>query len=113
MVTMSPSTERAVDAWAGNVLRLARAKKGMSQRELARAAGVPPSTIAKIESGQRQPTHPTLAKILASVGLALTTRLEPYDDHDDVLWSRDQQRSDEERSAVRAEQERVFARSDS
>lgn len=110
MTTMSPATEHAVWVWAGNVLRLARAKKGLSQRELAAAAGVPPSTIAKIESGQRQPTHPTLAKILASVGLALTTRLEPYDDHDDVLWERDQRRSDAQRVAAVAEQKQVFAR---
>ncbi len=105
---MSPSTRNAVESWAGNVLRLARAKKGLSQRELARTAGVPASTIAKIESGQRQPTHPTLAKILASVGLALTTRLEPYDDHDDVLWARDQRRSEHQRAAVKAEQLDVF-----
>jgi transcriptional regulator with XRE-family HTH domain len=110
MATMSPATERAVQAWAGNVLRVARAKKGLSQRDLARAAGVPPSTIAKIESGQRQPTHPTLAKILASVGLALTTRVEPYDDHDDVLWAGDHERSAEQRAAIAAEQERVFIR---
>jgi transcriptional regulator with XRE-family HTH domain len=109
MATLGPATERAVQAWAGNVLRVARAKKGLSQRDLARAAGVPPSTIAKIESGQRQPTHPTLAKILASVGLALTTRLEPYDDHDDVLWADDQKRSGEQRDAITAEQQRVFS----
>jgi transcriptional regulator with XRE-family HTH domain len=107
---MTPATERAVQAWAGNVLRLARAKKGLSQRDLAQAAGVPASTVAKIESGQRQPTHPTLAKILASVGLALTTRLEPYDDHDDVLWDREQRRSEEQRTAIAVEQQRVFAR---
>jgi hypothetical protein len=51
-----------------------------------------------------------LAKILASVGLALTTRVEPYDDHDDVLWAGDQERSAEQRAAIAAEQERVFIR---
>lgn len=110
---MSSSTQSAVDAWAGNVLRLAREKKCLSQRELARAAGVPPSTIAKIESGRRQPTHPTMARILASIGLALTARLEPYDDHDDVLWLHDQQRSEEQRAAIIAEQQRLFIQVDS
>lgn len=93
MAQMSPATERAVQTWAGNVLRLARAKKGLSQRDLATAAGVPASTIAKIESGHRQPTHPTLARILASIDLALTTRIEPYDDHDDVSWEREHRRN--------------------
>lgn len=97
MAQMSPATERAVQSWAGNVLRVARAKKGLSQRDLAAAAGVPASTIAKIESGHRQPTHPTLARILASIDLALTTRIEPYDDHDDVLWDRTQRRNAEQR----------------
>lgn len=64
-------------AWAGTVLRIARAKKGVSQRELAAAAAVPPSTIAKIESGHRQPTYPTLAKILASIDFGLTVQLVP------------------------------------
>lgn len=97
MAQMSPETERAVQSWAGNVLRQARAKKGLSQRDLAAAAGVPASTIAKIESGHRQPTHPTLARILASIELALTTRIEPYGDHDGVVRERDQRRSASQR----------------
>jgi hypothetical protein len=35
------------------------------------------------------------------------------DDHDDVLWERNQQRSGEQRTAIAVEQQRVFARTDS
>ena len=89
------------------MLRVARAKTGLSQRELATKAGVPHTTIAKIESGARQPSHPTMAKILAAVDLSLSTRLVPYDDHDDVLWEQDQRRSDAERAQIAAKQARL------
>jgi transcriptional regulator with XRE-family HTH domain len=107
MAEIGPRTQRSIDAWAGNVLRVARAKTGLSQRELAAKAGVPHSTIAKIESGARQPTHPTMANILAAIDLSLSTRLVPYDDHDDVLWEQEQRRSAAEREHIRTELARL------
>ena len=107
MAVISPRTQRSIDTWAGNVLRVARAKTGLTQRQLATKAGVPYSTIAKIESGTRQPTHPTMAKILAAVDLSLSTQLVPYDDHDDVLWEQEQRRSPAEREDMQAEQARL------
>src|ERR1700757_475882 len=103
-------TQRSIDAWAGNVLRVAPAKAGLTQRQLAAKAGVPHSTITKIESGERQPTHPTMAKILAAVDLSLATRLVPYDDHDDVLCDQQQRRSVAERAQIPAEQLRQIAK---
>ena len=100
MAVIGARSQRSIDAWAGNVLRVARAKTGLSQRELAAKAGVPYSSIAKIEAGARQPTHPTIAKILAAADLSLSTHLVPYDDHDDVLWEQDQQRSTQERAEI-------------
>lgn len=47
----------------------------MSQRELARAAGVPQSTVATIESGQRQPSVAMLERLLEAAGFHLETRL--------------------------------------
>ena len=82
---MGPTTSRHVDRLAGNVLRLARARAGLSQRELAEAAQVPQSTIARIESGTRQPSLPLLARILAAVDLELRIRVADYDAHDDIL----------------------------
>jgi transcriptional regulator with XRE-family HTH domain len=104
---IGPRSQRSIDAWAGNVLRVVRAKTGLTQRELAKKAGVPHSTIAKIESGTRQPTHPTMAKILAAVDMSLSARLVPYDDHDDVLWEQEQRRSAAERARIAAEQARL------
>jgi transcriptional regulator with XRE-family HTH domain len=107
MAVISPWTQRSIDTWAGNVLRVVRAKTGLTQRQLAAKAGMPYSTIAKIESGARQPTHPTMAKILAAVDLSLSTQVVPYDDHDDALWEQEQRRSPSERQQMQAELARV------
>jgi transcriptional regulator with XRE-family HTH domain len=82
---MGPTTARHVQRMAGNVLRLARLERGWSQRRLAEVAGVAHSTVARIESGAVQPSLPTLARLLAAADLELRLRVEPYDDHDDVL----------------------------
>jgi transcriptional regulator with XRE-family HTH domain len=76
---------RATELVAGSLVKLARIKRGLSQRELARCAGVPSATIAEIETGRRQPSWPLLCRILAGADLMPTVRLADYDDHDDVL----------------------------
>lgn len=85
MATLGPTTARYVDRLAGNLLRRARAEKDLTQRELASVAGVPQSTVARIESGTQQPALPLLARILAAVDLEPRIALAPYDAHDDVL----------------------------
>ncbi len=82
---MGPTTFRHTERWAGNLLRSARAKKGVSQAQLAALAGVPRSTVERIEAGTRQPSLITLSRLLAAVDLEMRIRLEDYDDHDDVL----------------------------
>jgi transcriptional regulator with XRE-family HTH domain len=84
---------------AGNLLRIARARTDMSQRELAEAARVPQSTIARIESGARQPSLPVLARILAAIDLELRIKLEPYDAHDDLLDAQGARLTTEQRAA--------------
>jgi len=79
---MGPTTTGHVERLAGNVLRIARARAGLSQRELAEAAHVPQSTIARIESGTRQPSLPVLARILAAIDLELRITVADYDAHD-------------------------------
>lgn len=81
---------------------MARAKRGWTQRQLADAAGVPQSTIGRIESGAMQPTLPLLDRIIVSTDLELRTRLEAYDDHDDVLDSLDAGLSSDQRAAAEA-----------
>jgi transcriptional regulator with XRE-family HTH domain len=88
MAVPGPTTQRHTERLAGNLLRLARAQRGWSQRQLAEAAGVPVSTVARIESGTRQPSLVTISRLLAAADLELRARLEPYDDHDDVLDAR-------------------------
>jgi transcriptional regulator with XRE-family HTH domain len=82
---MGPTTRGHVDRLAGNILRIARVRVGLSQRELAEAAHVPQSTIARIESGTRQPSLPLLARILAAIDLELRITVADYDAHDDIL----------------------------
>lgn len=61
---------------AGELLRQARAEKHLSQRGLATMAGVPQSTVARIEGGRMQPSLPLLYRILGAAGLKPRTVLE-------------------------------------
>jgi transcriptional regulator with XRE-family HTH domain len=49
-------------------IRSARQRAGLSKRELARRAGTSPASIVLYESGAREPTVPTLQRILAATG---------------------------------------------
>ncbi|NDL55655.1 helix-turn-helix domain-containing protein [Phytoactinopolyspora mesophila] len=60
---------------AAGLVAAARAKRGVSQRELARAAGVPQSTVAAVESGRRQPSVAMLERLLNAAGFDLDARL--------------------------------------
>jgi transcriptional regulator with XRE-family HTH domain len=70
---------------SGSLLRLARRQTGLSQRQLAAQAGVPQSMIAAYEMGRREPTMPTLLKLINAAGLDLRLQLAPLEDHDRVL----------------------------
>ncbi len=85
MATMGPTTQRNVERVPGALIKLARLKRNLSQRQLAELAGVRQPTIAEIESGRRQPSWPLLCKILAGADLEPRVQLEPYDNHDDIL----------------------------
>ena len=67
-------------AWA--LLQEARRQSGLTQAELARRAGVPQSTVAKIERGRRDPSLSTLERLVRAAGLELRVQLAPRDDHD-------------------------------
>ena len=56
---------------AGGALRRLRRALDLSQRELARRAGVSATTIAAIETGARSPSLTLLARVLACGGLRL------------------------------------------
>lgn len=102
MATPGPRNQYLHRRLARNLLRAARAQAGMSQRELAAAAGIPASSIARIETGARQPSLPVLLRLLAAADVELRLHLEPYDDHDDVLDELAARRTPGERAAVEA-----------
>lgn len=56
---------------AAGTLRDARRRAGLTQRALARHAGVPQPTVARIESGAVVPRVDTLDRLLAECGVAL------------------------------------------
>ncbi|MDQ3964167.1 MAG: helix-turn-helix domain-containing protein [Actinomycetota bacterium] len=68
--------------WAGNLIRLARYEKGLSQRELARRARTSQSTLSAYEAGRKEPSLETLARIVRSAGLDLRIQLTASDDQD-------------------------------
>lgn len=54
-----------------------RKSRGMTQRDLAKALGVVPSTIAQYETGARKPDIVTLKKIAAVLRCTTDQLLEP------------------------------------
>src|SRR5271155_5912634 len=69
----------AVDgkAEASAILRQLRRDGGLTQRDLAAKAGVPQSTIAEVEAGQREPSLTLLSRIAESAGQSIAVRLAP------------------------------------
>ncbi len=65
-----------VDETAGSLLRRARIGSGMSQAELAFRAGVAQSVISAYEAGRRQPSLPTLAKLVDAAGCDLVVDIQ-------------------------------------
>lgn len=53
-------------------IRQARAKKGWTQLELAKKAGVDSNSLAKIERGESKPYGVTLVKIIRALGVKST-----------------------------------------
>jgi len=70
---------------AGALILDARTRAGLTQAELARRAQTAQSAIAAYEAGRRQPTVPTLYRLLRAAGFDLRARLTPHDPHDETL----------------------------
>jgi transcriptional regulator with XRE-family HTH domain len=70
---------------AAGLLRLARDRTGLTQSALAARAGVAQQSISAYETGRKEPTLPTLVRLLAAAGLEMRIRLEPISDHDRSL----------------------------
>ncbi len=71
MVNSDPdaTSQQLVDF--GSRLKYIREYNGLSQRELAKRAGVPHSSISMIEQGQNSPSINSLAKILGGIPMSI------------------------------------------
>jgi transcriptional regulator with XRE-family HTH domain len=58
---------------AGRMVREARARAGLTQRQLSAKVGVPQETIARIERGRVDPRVKTLDRLLEACGYGLET----------------------------------------
>ncbi len=77
---------------AAALLQLARIKGDLSQEKLGERAGVPATMISAYERDRRQPTLPTLMRLLRAAGFDLSMHLTPSNPHDEVLvWLDSQQ----------------------
>ena len=59
------------------LVREARSKAGLTQRELAARAGTSQSVVARIEAGQTRPGVGTLRRLLEAAGFELRAELVP------------------------------------
>jgi transcriptional regulator with XRE-family HTH domain len=84
------------DRVAGALLLSARTRLGLSQTTFAELLGIAQPTLSAYESGRRQPTLPTLLRLLARAGLDLRMELADQDRHDEILaeWERSLDQSD-------------------
>ncbi len=65
-----------------SLLRTARRRAGLTQRQLALRAGTAQSVVARIESGQTSPSADTLARLLAAAGFETRMELAPLAVHE-------------------------------
>jgi transcriptional regulator with XRE-family HTH domain len=65
------SQRKVVDGMAARMLRHARRRAGLSQRQLAERTGVPQETIARIEARRVDPRVTTLDRLLEGCGYGL------------------------------------------
>lgn len=84
---------------SGDLLVEARRRAGISQAELGRRSGVPPSLIGRYERYEVIPSLERLRSLLRAAGFELSMRLANADpsNHDQVLIERELRRSPAER----------------
>ena len=73
---------------AREVLQSVRARGGLSQADLARMAGIAPSTVSRIERGELEPTWPVMNRLLESAGYRPTGGLTSTGDVNAVAAAR-------------------------
>ncbi len=83
----------------GDLLVEARRRAGISQAELSRRSGVPPSLIGRYERYEVTPSLERLRSLIRAAGFELSMRLARVDpsNHDQVLIERELRRTPAER----------------
>ena len=94
---------------AGSLLRSARLRLGLSQTRFADVLGIAQPTLSAYESGRRQPTLPTLLRMLNRAGLDLRLELVERDDHDRVLAEWERSLDDATRQRLRSQGYRLVS----
>jgi transcriptional regulator with XRE-family HTH domain len=95
---------------SAGLIRLARYKAGLTQAQLGDAAGVDQQAISAYETGRREPTMPTLTRILAAAGFEMRIQLDPIEEHDYSILEYLESLPSETRAEVeKAARERVEA----
>ncbi len=82
-----------------SVVREARRRAGLTQAALAERAGVPKSTVGRIESGARTPSGELVERLVRAAGLEVTVSLSVPDPGTDSMLERTLRRSPAERLA--------------
>jgi transcriptional regulator with XRE-family HTH domain len=77
----------------------ARRRAGLSQAQLAERAGVPKSTVGRIESGARVPSTQMVERLVRAAGLEVLVSLSEPDPGTDSMFERTLRRSPAERLA--------------
>ena len=75
----------------------ARRRAGLTQAELARRAGVPKSTVGRIESGARTPSTRMVERLVHAAGLQVSVALMEPDPATEAMFERTLRRSPKER----------------
>ncbi len=88
---------------AARVLRQARRRAGLTQRELAARAGVAQSVVGRIESGAVIPRVDTLDRLLAAAGQGLETAPRPGRGVDRTVFTLDLKPSARAEAAVKSD----------
>lgn len=82
-----------------DLIREARKRAGLTQAELAQRAGVPQSTVGRIESGARVPSTALTERLIRAAGFELRVGLGEPDPDTDSLFERTLRRTPRERMA--------------
>lgn len=70
--------------YGGQLVREARRRADLTQRELAGRVGTTQSAIARIEGGATQPSYDRVRQLVEACGFELVPRIAPLDDSN---WS--------------------------